>query len=83
MRSAAAALVALVPPICVIISPSPFCPLRSTACPFPQTMRIKLSEPEYVGQGEWVQLRFNFTNKRSFYKTFVAADNGSFVVPVR
>ncbi len=52
------------------------------AVPEFQTMRLKVGEPEYLGQGEWVQLRFNYTNLRSFYKTSIAAANGSFVVPV-
>jgi hypothetical protein len=53
------------------------------AVPDFQAMRVKVGEPEYMGPGEWVELRVNFTNKRSYYKTAIAAANGSFVVPVR
>jgi hypothetical protein len=52
------------------------------AVPEFHSMRLKVGEPEYLGQGEWVGLCLNFTNKRSYYKTAIAAANGSFVVPV-
>ncbi len=46
-----------------------------------QTMRIKLSEPEYLAPEEWVQLQFNFTNKRTYYKTSLADQGRSHACP--
>ena len=48
----------------------------------PQTMRIQLSEPEYLSPQEWVMLRLNFTNKRAYYQTATAAVNGTYDVSV-
>jgi hypothetical protein len=45
-----------------------------------QTMRIKLSEPEFLRPEESLLLRLNFTNARRYYQTNVAMTNGSFLV---